>query len=155
VRMRAITLWQPWASLMACGAKPHETRGWHAPSESIGHWYAIHAASTFRVKLGDGLMPPAILAALAQHYPDQVAIGADLPVGGVIAVGRLVACVETSDPSVAAAPDRPLGDFSAGRWVWRFEDMRPISIVPISGRQRIWYLPDDTQREVEQRGRIS
>lgn len=26
--MKAITVWQPWASLLACGAKNYETRGW-------------------------------------------------------------------------------------------------------------------------------
>jgi hypothetical protein len=26
--MKAITIWQPWASLLACGAKKYETRSW-------------------------------------------------------------------------------------------------------------------------------
>ncbi len=26
--MKAITIWQPWASLIACGAKKFETRSW-------------------------------------------------------------------------------------------------------------------------------
>lgn len=42
--MRAISLWQPWASLIACGAKPFETRSWAPPRELIGQTIAIHAA---------------------------------------------------------------------------------------------------------------
>src|SRR5258708_32606761 len=42
--MKAISLWQPWASLIACGAKPFETRHWAPPRELIGQTIAIHAA---------------------------------------------------------------------------------------------------------------
>jgi len=42
--MKAISLWQPWASLIACGAKPYETRHWSPPRELIGQTIAIHAA---------------------------------------------------------------------------------------------------------------
>ena len=42
--MKAISLWQPWASLIACGAKPYETRHWAPPRELIGTTIAIHAA---------------------------------------------------------------------------------------------------------------
>lgn len=42
--MKAISLWQPWASLIACGAKPFETRHWAPPRDLIGQTIAIHAA---------------------------------------------------------------------------------------------------------------
>lgn len=42
--MKAISLWQPWASLIACGAKPYETRDWAPPASLIGQPIAIHAA---------------------------------------------------------------------------------------------------------------
>jgi hypothetical protein len=42
--MKAISLWQPYASLIACGAKPFETRDWAPPRELIGQTIAIHAA---------------------------------------------------------------------------------------------------------------
>jgi hypothetical protein len=34
--MKAITVWQPWASLIAIGAKPYEFRGWQPPRAIIG-----------------------------------------------------------------------------------------------------------------------
>ena len=41
--MYAITLHQPWASLVAQGVKTIETRSWPAPARLIGQTIAIHA----------------------------------------------------------------------------------------------------------------
>lgn len=43
--MKALTVWQPWASLIAIGAKPYEFRGWKAPKSVIGQRIAIHAGA--------------------------------------------------------------------------------------------------------------
>ena len=42
--MKAITLWQPWASMVAMGLKQNETRSWAPPKALIGERIAIHAA---------------------------------------------------------------------------------------------------------------
>ncbi|KQM21921.1 ASCH domain-containing protein [Novosphingobium sp. Leaf2] len=43
--MKALTIWQPWASLIVAGAKPYEFRGWRTPRALIGQRIVIHAAS--------------------------------------------------------------------------------------------------------------
>jgi len=43
--MHAITVWQPWATLIAEGFKPFEFRGWPAPPRLIGHRIGIHAGA--------------------------------------------------------------------------------------------------------------
>lgn len=43
--MKALTVWQPWASLIAAGAKPYEFRSWKPPGRLIGQRIAIHAAA--------------------------------------------------------------------------------------------------------------
>lgn len=43
--MKALTIWQPWASLIISGAKPYEFRGWRAPRSLIGQRIVIHAAA--------------------------------------------------------------------------------------------------------------
>ena len=43
--MKALTVWQPWASLIMAGAKPYEFRGWRAPRSMIGQRIVIHAAA--------------------------------------------------------------------------------------------------------------
>lgn len=44
-RIPALTIWQPWASLIAAGAKPYEWRGWEAPRRMHGQRIAIHAGA--------------------------------------------------------------------------------------------------------------
>lgn len=44
-RMRALTLWQPWATLIVAGVKPYEFRRWPAPSWVWGQRIAIHASA--------------------------------------------------------------------------------------------------------------
>ncbi|WP_066923102.1 ASCH domain-containing protein [Methylobacterium sp. CCH5-D2] len=41
----AITIWEPWASLIIAGAKPYEFRGWAAPRAYHGTRIAIHAGA--------------------------------------------------------------------------------------------------------------
>lgn len=49
MKMRALTLWQPWAGLIALGLKTIETRGWkHLPITIIGEPLAIHASLKWR-----------------------------------------------------------------------------------------------------------
>lgn len=43
--MKALTIWQPWASLIIAGAKPYEFRGWRPPTSIIGQRIVIHAAA--------------------------------------------------------------------------------------------------------------
>lgn len=42
--MRALTIWQPWASLIALGVKSHEFRTWPPPEYLYGARMAVHAA---------------------------------------------------------------------------------------------------------------
>lgn len=42
--MKALTIWQPWASLIIAGAKPYEFRSWRPPAAMIGQRIVIHAA---------------------------------------------------------------------------------------------------------------
>ncbi len=43
--MKALTIWQPWASLIVAGAKPYEFRGWRFPPSMLGQRIVIHAAA--------------------------------------------------------------------------------------------------------------
>lgn len=43
--MKALTIWQPWASLIIAGAKPWEWRGWAPPPRLVGQRLAIHAGA--------------------------------------------------------------------------------------------------------------
>lgn len=41
--MKALTIWQPWASLIVAGAKPFEFRKWPSPPALQGRRIVIHA----------------------------------------------------------------------------------------------------------------
>ena len=43
--LSALTIWQPWASLIMAGCKPYEFRTWPAPRHLWGKRIAIHAAA--------------------------------------------------------------------------------------------------------------
>ena len=43
--MKALTIWQPWASLIMIGAKPWEFRHWRPPGWLIGQRLVIHAGA--------------------------------------------------------------------------------------------------------------
>ncbi len=43
--MKVLTVWQPWASLIAIGAKPYEFRGHLPPRALVGQRIAIHAGA--------------------------------------------------------------------------------------------------------------
>ena len=42
--MKALTIWQPWATLIIEGFKPREFRPWAAPPSIVGHRIVLHAA---------------------------------------------------------------------------------------------------------------
>lgn len=52
--MKALTIWQPWASLIIAGAKPWEWRRWPPPQSLIGQRLAIHAGAR-KVEAGEVL----------------------------------------------------------------------------------------------------
>jgi hypothetical protein len=144
--MRALTLTQPWASLMAVGAKKLETRGWHTYEDG---WIAIHASKaplTRELRRLCGSDP----FASALRNPIAAPSGA-LPLGAVIAIGWLVRCHHVPAfmdkeahrrTLVRRISDRPheweFGNFDAGRWAWEFAGVQAIDPIPANGRQGLW-----------------
>lgn len=132
-RLQAITLRQPWAALVACGAKRYETRSWATRHRGP---LAIHASARWR----------AADRALLASEPWRSALGpapgagVDLPLGRVLAVVQLTACV----PTASLAPGYPesvFGDFAPGRWAWRLEGVRLLEPpLPARGRLGLWSL---------------
>jgi hypothetical protein len=87
--MKAISLWQPWASLIACGAKPYETRHWAPPRELIGQTIAVHAAK----KVDKG----------ARQFAEDLMYGQQDPGGFELA--------DQLDASMKGIPDELMGNF--------------------------------------------
>ena len=149
--MYAITLHQPWATLIALGVKTVETRSWPAPERLLGQVIAVHAGKRLVRRPGD---------CIERELRDR--LGDDwirtIPAGAVVATATLAGMAKvdyvdlTSDHAVhdvdtemgraaGAARTRidPWGDFSAGRWLWFLADVRALpKPIPAVGRQGFW-----------------
>lgn len=137
MQIKAITLWQPWASLLALGPKKYETRSWKTNHRG---WIAIHAASKF-----DGLVNDAY----HRFEKELIEIGYDpiweAPRGAVVAIANLSSIIKCGGAltSQYLIPDLhdvlPYGDYSPGRFVWVFSEIVPVlPPVPATGGQRLW-----------------
>lgn len=96
--MKLITLWQPWASLMAIGAKRIETRGWSTDYRGL---LAIHAAQSWNNdsrELATSTLGWNLLASekakASQSAPGNrpTLLRRELPFGAIIALCDLVDC---------------------------------------------------------------
>lgn len=148
--MRAISLWQPWASAVALGAKSIETRHW---STTYRGPLAIHAAKTWNRELAYLVNTEPFRAALRQgahiHYPRSV-----LPFGAVVCICTLADCIRTEDatgidvvhtvPTCAATwTERQMGNYAPGRFAWILRDIQPLKKpIPWKGGQSFFQVDD-------------
>ena len=126
--MKALTLWEPWASLIAAGAKQYETRSW--PSHYRGE-LAIHAAKVEKY-------PPIGVKAVMR----EVGINPlTLPYGKIVCIVNLVTCIEMDRAFIAqqSVREAAVGDWAVGRWAWKLENIRVLQ-TPILARgfQGFW-----------------
>lgn len=133
--MKAITLWQPWASLLAGGPKIYETRSWAAAYRGP---VAIHAARLpvqTALQKTDAEKRRAIERALLPQRLEQ------LPTGCILGTALLTGCRKIDEDFLHTLPEeeRFLGDFTPGRFAWLFGDMHLFSVpIPARGWQGFW-----------------
>lgn len=137
--MKAISLWQPWASLWCVGRKIHETRHWRCAHRG---WTVVHAAKRFEKKSVES--DAALSAILRDEFGGHWAM--DLPTGALIGIVKIVDCVSTQQLFGDAADgvdDRVCGNFESGRFAWKAEsfDLFPKPI-PYRGQQGFFNVPD-------------
>jgi hypothetical protein len=136
--MRAITLWQPWASLVAIRAKGYETRSWSTPYRGS---LAIHAALRPLDKTLSSISTQA-LESMAKALDEAGLRFGLLPLGAVVATCRLanVFSVEDLWPMIKELGDEYLfGDFSEGRFAWQLDSVRELdSPITVAGKQGLW-----------------
>lgn len=152
--MKILTLTQPWATLMAIGAKHIETRGWRTSHRGP---VAIHAAKGFPAECRALCLEPGpIPQALTRH--GVATLGKLIEVAGcIVAVVDLVDCCPTDlDLSLMAARDiyripdeRHLGNYGPGRFAWITRDVRRLAKpIPFCGSLGLRDLPADVEAAV-------
>lgn len=132
--MKALSLWQPWASAIALGHKRIETRHW---STSYRGPIAIHAAKRWTAEEREFASVERALGRL----PDR------LPLGAVVATARLIGIRRTEDLELTIGPIEKLyGNYGPRRFGWMLDDIRPLlEPFPCVGRQGLFEvdIPDD------------
>lgn len=148
--MKALTLTQPWATLVAIGAKRIETRSW--PTSFRGQ-IAIHAAKSFPGSAKDMCTArffcrvlgwPEAPPQLTQEWIDDNSRRIkSLPVGCVLATAMLVNCIETSLIRRYVSPfteqEEGFGDYTPGRFGFLLENVIQLAApVPAKGALGLW-----------------
>jgi activating signal cointegrator 1 len=127
-----ITLWQPWASLIALGEKKIETRSWPVHKNYRGP-LAIHASAKVPGWARELWGQEPFLSALKEQ--------ATVPVGAIIAVCNLTDCVRITREYRYTLTDQELafGDYTPGRYAWILKDVHVLKApIQIKGRQGLW-----------------
>ncbi|HEY8881901.1 MAG TPA: ASCH domain-containing protein [Dermatophilaceae bacterium] len=139
--MKALTIYQPWATLITLGVKRMETRSWDT---KVRGPVAIHAGLAWPCRLGQRVevgpyeverdQSGLLLRGPFMAWPYR------LPMGAVVAIGDLFQTRSTTNPE--HCPDdweRSLGDHSPGRFAFSFASIsRMVEPIPAVGRQRFW-----------------
>src|SRR3954468_22513713 len=126
--MKAISLWQPWASLWLSPRKIHETRHWQTSHRG---WLAVHAAK----KIDE--VDVAVLDLLVDEFGKDWKSA--LPQGAIIGAVDLIACVPADSVygthiGAEHCDDLIAGDFSEGRYAWRRGEFRRLrEPIPFTG----------------------
>jgi hypothetical protein len=145
--MKALTLTQPWATLVAISAKKIETRSWSTPYRGP---LAIHAAKGFPLDARDFAGCRFVNHFLVTAGYATADRNAGLPTGCVVATCHLANClpVEVVDNSrnvwgVSLPPlseqERAFGNYDRGRFAWILEDIKPLpEPLPARGAFGLW-----------------
>ena len=132
--LKAISLRQPWASLIPLGLKHYETRSWK---------------TNYRGKL-------LICSTLnnPKHYREYLKIKDELqlptwdetnfPHGQAHALCELVDCIEMTPEFIAQQSQTEIlcGDWQVGRYAWKLENIQPITEpFAVKGKQGLFNIP--------------
>lgn len=127
--MKALSLWQPWASLVVLGLKHYETRSWKTAYRGT---LVIHAAQKWNPEL-EGFWK--LLQGLSRLNFDTPPRGAALGTVELVDVVK----VTTKFAKSLTGPEATYGDFTPGRYAWKLAN--PILFtepIPCAGHQRLW-----------------
>jgi len=146
MRIRCLSLRQPWATLMSISAKKIETRSWQTSYRGL---IAIHAAKGFSREARD-------LCWQQPFYDALKAVGLDerhLPLGRIVGIGRLLNVAPTHKIReihwLLSAEELAFGDYHDGRFAWHFGATVKQLPEPVTapGKLGLWWWEVPEQLE--------
>lgn len=150
--MKALSLTQPWATLVTLSAKRIETRSWNT---SYRGQMAIHASKGLPGWVADAVRREPMFGIVMGDLfdPSRLTLG-DLPRGCIIATCELVSVKFITADAVGwnwigptgrrfdyeiTDQERAFGDYTPGRYAWLLADVRPLDApVPAKGALGLW-----------------
>lgn len=131
--MKAISLWQPWASAIVWGYKSVETRGWSTRHRGP---LLIHAGAKMDFRL--------------RFIINELDIDGTLPRGIYKPLGCIVGAVDLINVSPVelirdglSERERNLGDYTDDRYGWMFKSIRRfVEPIPYKAIQGLFNVPD-------------
>lgn len=139
INMKAITIHQPYASLIAMGLKQYETRHWETRYRGK---IAIHAGkknlcvSPFQTTHLFGTMSKPVY----EKLQPVILEGRDLPVGAIVAIADLTDCIKMSEKVICSMPEleQKVGHWDINRFAWKLENVQAIEPTAWKGAQGLW-----------------
>jgi hypothetical protein len=151
--MKALTIWQPWGSLIMSGAKPYEFRQWDYRDRSPsleGQRIVIHAGArpvkllevediidrmTDRLSSLRAEMAMPLLERLRTAYKCRGVVELSAGLGtAILGKPRQVSALFNS-PADSDRIDHHM-------WAWPFTDIKPFEVpIPMRGMQGFWTWP--------------
>lgn len=121
--MKALTLWQPWGSLIVWGPKRIENRTWPPPASVLFKRIAIHAGKKLQKEV-------------LEEYGDYIAAaGLPVPLGAILGTAFVQGSVTKSDD-----------EFFAGPIGWVLSDIERFKTpIPCPGAQGLWDVPAEIE----------
>lgn len=139
--MRALTIWQPWATLIAHGLKRYEFRRYRTPWRLVGQPIAIHAGARkpttedIRSVLNSINGAPFSLGEDARELIETTPLS-DYPLGAIIATAVLGEPLSPWEVASASGfSETRDGEFN---WAWPLSDVEMIEAIPCKGKQGFW-----------------
>jgi activating signal cointegrator 1 len=160
--MKALSLTQPWATLVAVGAKRIETRSW---STKYRGEIAIHASKGFPRECRTLCSEQPFLRELTRAGWSMP----ELPTGAIVAVATVLEVLLTGDwlnyadrermirlPGGRQFPVTPteiaFGHYGPGRYAWILDRVHQLcEPLPCRGALGLWTVPDDVLAALRER----
>lgn len=133
--MKALTIWQPWATLIACGAKHFETRDW---STEYRGKLAVHAGKRWNEDLLTTCYKDPFRDVLRGTKYERPS---NLPRGKILCVTRIARIwkAEELPRHYLNEFEEAFGNFSHGRYAWQLDVGRRLDPpLPARGRPGLW-----------------
>jgi hypothetical protein len=140
--MKAISLLQPWATLIMLGYKSYETRSW--PTKHRGPLAIAASAGT------QGREACAPGSDLAQLLANHNLTFEDLPRGAILGVCQVESMHKMDETWDLVLGDVELacGDYTPGRWAWALSRVQAFDTpVPCKGALSLWQVPIEVEAQ--------